>query len=188
MSVSLQMIKSRRVLLTKTDRLQPLSQRLQDVEYKTLPAIQSQIEEIKTNIKQVDEDNQAKEETIDAVFEEFKEEVHKAVQESNRAIQTLAGKTESISHTLRELEDRPAGAATSADSDANLRNVVERSDALSFAVNDLERRFDNLQTDELLQKMIHQMRTFYPAPANIQRTFDDVGSSHLQCLFVCMYQ
>jgi len=49
---------------------------------------------------------------------------------------------------------------------------IERLDALSYALNDLERRFNYIQTEELASKMLHQMRTLYPAPATILKSFD----------------
>lgn len=143
------------------------------------------IREIRENIGPIHaaiQDMQESIHPIHAAIEENRESflpVHEAIRQMQESLTT-------VQEAVRQLEKRPLATPT-IPSNATTNGHVsspsadtasldqQKLDTLGYAVGDLERRFSNIQTDELANQMVDQMKKLYPAPANLQQTIDNIN-------------
>ena len=99
----------------------------------------------------------------------------KSFQDRDQALLKLQEKAIILQNAVGEFRQVPTAAMPAqARVEPISTTVIDRLDALSFATDTLEQRFNRIQTGELIPYMVHQMMTVYPDPPRLKKALDTV--------------
>lgn len=132
----------------------------------------------------IDNDMDAKNRLIAEEFEDVDQKISKLTDDLKQSLLvTLESKTSSLQASLDALKKhtahvvQPSAAGSLHRRGTEERNVQAQSDmkarldTVIFAVQDLDRRFSYLRTEDLMHQMIHQIQQHLADPANLQSPF-----------------